>query len=130
MSSGVRAIWNASNAVTPRCGGIEQPVAGTTRENQLPSNMVANAKTTVSAQRERGEDCTGIANAYRVRSRTASWLPQGISRTLPLVAVPRERGEPPLPRRTGIALRGARAGPEAMAVKIAPARISSLGCAE
>jgi len=49
---------------------------------------------------------------------------------LPLVAVPRERGEPPLPRRTGIALRGARAGPEAMAVKIAPARISSLGCAE
>src|SRR5262245_9365748 len=94
MSSGVRAIWNASNAVTPRCGGIEQPVAGTTRENQLPSNIVANAKTTVSAQRERGAACTGIANAYRVRGRTASWHPQGISRTLPLVAVPRERGEP------------------------------------
>src|SRR5262245_48602874 len=49
MSAGVRAIWNASSAVSPRCGGIAQPVAGTTRENQLPSNMVASAKTTVSA---------------------------------------------------------------------------------
>src|SRR5262249_52469346 len=72
MSAGERAIWNASSAVTPRCGGIEQPEAGTTRENQLPSNMVARAKTSVSAQRERGEDCTGIVHAYRVRTRIAS----------------------------------------------------------
>src|SRR5262245_50175846 len=103
MSAGVRAIWNASNAVTPRWGGNEQPVAGTTRENQLPSNMVASAKTSVSAQRDRGEDCTGIANAYRVRTRIASRLPQTISRG-------RTRARNPLtsPRRRDIFERAAR----------------------
>src|SRR5262245_56570826 len=77
MSAGVRAIWNASSAVTPRWGGIAQPLGGTTRENQLPSAMVASAKITVSAQRARGEDWSGIANAYRVRTTMTSRPPVG-----------------------------------------------------
>src|SRR5262249_21912789 len=77
MSAGVRAIWNASSAVTPRCGGIAQPLGGTTREHQLPSAMVASAKITVSAQSERREGGTGLAGAYRVRTKITSRPPAG-----------------------------------------------------
>jgi hypothetical protein len=56
--------------------------------------MVASAKTTVSAQRERGEDCTGIANEYRVATRIASRLRQAISGIFPVIALGGPTGTP------------------------------------
>src|SRR5262245_41004091 len=96
MSAGGRAIWNASSAVTPRWGGIEQPVAGTTRETSCRATW-SRARRAAAAPRGNG-----------ARTAPASRTPIGFEAGPPAGSLresagpcPCGRGGPQRPRQPG-----------------------------